>query len=249
MGKAFDLTYEREIDASPEEVWEAISTGPGLDGWFMGRNEVEPREGGAWRSDVAGYPMDATVTTWQPPTKLATASPAAPDGSRHTFEYDLEPRGAGTTVRWHHSGFLGSEHWEAEYEGMSEGDPVYFDKLVEYLTYFRGRTAIPVDVFQPGPADKDAAWAAYRTALGLDHDVAVGDRVTIAPSGLGTFDGTVDVRTPSFLGVRTDDAMYRFMHIDWNQTVGLGHHIFDPGLDPTEAAERWRSWLAEVFPS
>jgi hypothetical protein len=30
-------------------VWEAIATGPGLDSWFMGRNEVEPREGGTVR--------------------------------------------------------------------------------------------------------------------------------------------------------------------------------------------------------
>jgi uncharacterized protein YndB with AHSA1/START domain len=249
MGKAFDLTYEREIDASPEEVWEAISTGPGLDAWFMGRNQVEPRAGGRWTSDIAGYPMESTVTTWEPPSRLVSEAPPAPDGSRHTFDYELEPRGAGTTVRWRHTGFLGSEHWEAEYEGMSEGDPVYFDKLVEYLTYFRGRTAVPVNVFQPGPADKEAAWAAYRSALGLDHDVADGEPVTISPSGFEPVAGIVDVRTPSFLGVRTDDAMYRFMHVDWNQSVGVGHHIFDPGLDPAEAEAAWRAWLAGVFPA
>ena len=49
-----------------------------------------------------------------------------------------------TVVRWVHSGFLG-ENWEKEYEGLSEGDPMYFDKLRVYLTYFRGRTATPVN--------------------------------------------------------------------------------------------------------
>jgi uncharacterized protein YndB with AHSA1/START domain len=247
MGKPFELTYEREIDASLEEVWDAISTGSGLDAWFMGRNEVERREGGAWRSVVEGDPMESTVTTWQPPSRLVTESSSAEDGSRHTFEYDLEPRGAGTAIRWRHTGFLGSEHWEAEYEGMSEGDPVYFDKLVEYLTYFRGRTAVPVDVFLPGPQDKEAAWAAYRTAFGLERDVTVGDRVTLHPDGFAPIEGVVDVRTQTFLGVRTDDAMYRFMHVDWNRIVGVGHHLFDPGVDPAEAAQRWRSWLSGVF--
>ena len=34
------------VHATPEEVWQAIATGPGIDSWFMGRNEVEPGEGG-----------------------------------------------------------------------------------------------------------------------------------------------------------------------------------------------------------
>ncbi|WP_344594066.1 hypothetical protein [Actinomadura vinacea] len=28
------------------EVWAAITTGPGADSWFMGRNETETPEGG-----------------------------------------------------------------------------------------------------------------------------------------------------------------------------------------------------------
>jgi uncharacterized protein YndB with AHSA1/START domain len=247
MGKAFDLTYEREIDATPDEVWAAISTGAGLDAWFMGRNEVEPREGGILRSEVAGYPMEATVATWQPPVRLVTTMPAAEDGSTHTFDYQLEPRGTGTAIRWHHTGFLGSEHWEAEYEGMSEGDPMYIDKLVEYLTYFRGRTATTVNVFQPGPTDKEAAWATYREALGLEHDVSVGDTVHLSPAALDPIHGVVDVRTPSFLGVRSDDAMYRFMHVEWNASVVLGHHLFADDLEPVETENAWRSWLQGVF--
>ena len=243
MGKDFDLTYEREIDATPDEVWDAFSSGPGLDAWFMGNNEVERRQGGHWSSEVDSFHMESTVTTWQPPTRLVTESPAAEDGSRHTFEYELEPRGAGTAIRWHHSGFLGSEHWEAEYEGMSEGDPVYFDKLVEYLTYFRGRSAIPVDVFLPGPEDKVAAFAAIRAALGIDHDVVLGEQVSITPEGFDPAEGVVDVRTATFLGIRTDDAMLRFMHVAWNSTVAIGHHLFDPGLDPEHATAAWRSWL------
>lgn len=248
MGKAFDLSYEDEIDATPEDVWQAIATGPGLDAWFMGRNEVEPRKGGAARLDVAGNTERYTVSVWQPPNRLVTDSGEAEDGSRHVFEYRLEPRGSKTAVRWIHTGFLGSDNWELEYEGMSEGDPMYFDKLFEYLTYFRGRRATPVNVFQPGPADKEAAWARYREAFGLAHEVAVGERVTLQVAGLPTIEGEVDYRSASFLGVRTDDAMYRFMHVDWAQIVGLGHHLFDEGLPP-DVERSWTEWLAGVFPA
>src|SRR5205823_7133648 len=51
MAHRFEITKDVEVGATPEEVWEAIATGPGMDSWFMGQSEVEPREGGRarWR--------------------------------------------------------------------------------------------------------------------------------------------------------------------------------------------------------
>jgi uncharacterized protein YndB with AHSA1/START domain len=36
MAHPFELSYEIEVDAAPEEVWEAIATGPAWTSWFMG---------------------------------------------------------------------------------------------------------------------------------------------------------------------------------------------------------------------
>ena len=49
MAHPFKVTDEFEVTATPEEVWDAIATGAGVDAWFMGVNEIEPREGGATR--------------------------------------------------------------------------------------------------------------------------------------------------------------------------------------------------------
>jgi uncharacterized protein YndB with AHSA1/START domain len=46
MGHPFELEQQAVVDATPEQVWEAIATGPGLESWFLGRNEIEPYEGG-----------------------------------------------------------------------------------------------------------------------------------------------------------------------------------------------------------
>ena len=246
MGRAFDLSYEQEIDATPDEVWEAIATGPGLDAWFMGRNRVEGREGGSTVLDVAGSTEEATITVWQPPTRLVSDTGEAEDGSRHVFDYRLEPRGARTAVSWSHTGFLGSDNWEMEYEGMSQGDPMYFAKLAEYLTYFKGRRATTVNVYQQGPEDKTEAWARYHEALGLPSEVDVGDAVSLSPAGLPAFDGVIDHRSPEFLGVRSADAIYRFMHITWATIVGLGHHLYAEDLGTEQA---WADWLADVFPT
>jgi hypothetical protein len=50
MAHEFELHKEIELDATPEQVWEAIATGPGIDSWFMDRNQVEPCQGG-WETE------------------------------------------------------------------------------------------------------------------------------------------------------------------------------------------------------
>jgi uncharacterized protein YndB with AHSA1/START domain len=248
MAHPFELTNEIEVDATPEEVWEAIATGPGVDAWFMGRNEIEPREGGTIRTVMRGSTEEATVTAWEPQTRLASRTPEGPDGSFHAFEYIVEGREKGSTVvRWVHSGFLG-DNWEAEYEGLSEGDPMYFDKLRVYLTYFRGRRATPVEVFGPQVPDRNEAWSKYHRALGLPGAPALGDRVRLTPEGLPVLEGVIDWLSRDFLGVRTGDGIYRFMHIDvFGGPTGVGHHIFIEGLDQEETEKAWASWLTKLF--
>jgi uncharacterized protein YndB with AHSA1/START domain len=245
MAHPFEIKDEIEVEATPEEVWEAIATGPGIDSWFMGKNEVEPREGGTARMALPGFAFESTVTVWDPPKRFATRSPEGEDGSVHAFEYLIEGRGQGTTVvRIIHSGFLG-DNWEAEYDGLKEGDPAYFHKLAQYLTYFKGRTATPVGVYGPNVPDREHAWKTLRTGLGLAGPVAVGDRVRLTPEGLPPMEGVVDYLSPSFLGVRTDDGLYRFIH-GFEGTVVLGHHIF-ADVDPEETEQAWQSWLTGLF--
>ena len=195
-----------------------------------------------------GSTEEATITTWQPPTRLASRTQEGEDGSVHAFEYIVEGREKGSTVvRWVHSGFLG-ENWEKEYEGLSEGDPMYFDKLRVYLTYFRGRTATPVEAFGPAVPNRDEAWATLHAALGLKSAPSLGDRVRLTPEGLPILDGVVDWLSRDFLGVRTDDGIYRFMHIAaFGGPTGVGHHVFDDAVDQKEAEEAWGAWLEKVF--
>jgi uncharacterized protein YndB with AHSA1/START domain len=246
MAHPFKFEFEGEVEATPEEVWNAIATGPGIDSWFMGRNEVEPGEGGTVQTELPGVGFEATITAWDPPKRFATRSAEGEDGSVHAFEYLIEGRDQGTTVvRWVHSGFLG-DNWEAEYDGLKEGDPVYFDKLVQYLTHFRGRTATPVNVYGPNVPDREHAWETLHRGLGLEGPVRVGDRVRLTPAGLPEMEGVIDCLSPSFLGVRTEDGLYRFIH-GYEGTVVLGHHIFAEGANGPDPEKAWQSWLAGLF--
>jgi hypothetical protein len=56
----------------------------------------------------------------------------------------------------------------------------------------------------------------------------------------------VDFVSPHFIGVRSNDALYRFIH-GFEGTVMAGHHLFADGVDQREAEDAWRAWLERVF--
>ncbi len=68
MTHPFEIAQDLEVGATPEQVWDAIATGDGQDSWFMGRNTVEPREGGTATFSIGGFTAESTVATWDPPT-------------------------------------------------------------------------------------------------------------------------------------------------------------------------------------
>src|SRR5207247_6194393 len=83
MGHPFEITQTIEVDATAEEAWDAIATGPGQDSWFMGRNTVEPREGGTATFSIGDFTQTSTVTTWEPPARFAFSSDEGVVGASH----------------------------------------------------------------------------------------------------------------------------------------------------------------------
>ena len=82
--------------------------------------------------------------------------------------------------------------------------------------------------------------------MGLSGDVEVDDRVRLTPEGFEPIDGVVDFMSPSFLGVRSEDAIYRFI-AGFDGTTMVGHHLFGEGVDQQQAETAWSSWLTRVF--
>jgi uncharacterized protein YndB with AHSA1/START domain len=249
MTHEFEVRKEIALDAAPEEVWDAIATGPGIDSWFMGRNELEPRVGGRAGLSLGGQTEESTVTAWEPGERLALRTPEGPDGTFAAFEYLIEGReGGGAVLRLVHSGLLGDD-WETEYEAMKTGWDMYLAKLAEYLTHFRGRRAKVVFAARPDAASPERVWETLTGLFGLRAEPAVGDRARLTVAGLPAAEGVVDyVDLPGFLGVRTDDAMYRFIHSgpDRGNVVVLGHHVFAESADEKETELAWQTWLNDL---
>jgi uncharacterized protein YndB with AHSA1/START domain len=248
MPHEFEVREEITIDATPEQVWDAIATGPGIDAWFMGKNTVEPGLGGKMRQVMFGGTGESTITAWEPGRHLAYQTAEGPDGSFMAFESIIEGRDGGSTVlRFVHSGFLASEDWEHEYDALRNGDRAYLEKLAVYATHFAGRAAT-YSLFELGsPVDGERAWAAYRSALGLGETVSVGDKARVAVDGLEPADGVVEfVRLPWWVGVRTEDGFYSLMWGHQNTPV-IEYSGFNADVDGSRIAQAWQSWLAATF--
>ena len=87
-----------------------------------------------------------------------------------------------------------------------------------------------------------SAWSRIATRRGRRSTAGSGSRgprssatgSSSRPRGCPQLEGEVDWLSRDFLGVRTDDGIYRFMHISvFGGPVGVGHHIFVDGLDQT----------------
>lgn len=240
MTHPFDLTQRLDLAATPDEVWDAIATGPGMDAWFMGRTEVEGGAGGEVRFTMGGRTQRSTITAFEPGSRFATVEDTAPDGRFMAFEYLIEGReGGSTTLRIVQSGMLGDD-WESEFEAMKAGWPMYLATLAEYLGHFTGRRAVStVTAFRPGAGDETAVWKAVTAAFGLPASPAVGDAVRLPDGSAGT---VFAVALPTYLGVRTAEGLFRFLHTgpDRGDVFVLGHQLFAPG----DRQAAWDAWLA-----
>jgi uncharacterized protein YndB with AHSA1/START domain len=247
MGREFEMSREAEFDADPEEVWDAIATGPGIDSWFMGATEVEGGEGGLVRTAFGGYTPQAPITAWEPGRRFAYRD-VGDDGRFVAYEFLIEGRdGASTVLRAVTSGFLPGDDWEDELEAMRAGGELFHATLVSYLANFRGRTARPITAFGAPIGDWPVTRRALLHALGL-HDARPGATVAVRPDGLPPIGGVVYASNEDTIGIRTPDAMYRFLR-GFRGPLIASHHLFGAIPDADDLQRRWEGWLLTVASS
>jgi uncharacterized protein YndB with AHSA1/START domain len=261
MGHQFAQHHEAEVPASPAEVWAAIATGPGIDSWFMGRNEVKAGAAGTVRTVFGEYTPELEITDWDPAHRFAYRSGQAPDGRFIAYEFLIEGRaGASTVLRTVTSGFLPGDDWADEFEAMTLGGELYFRTLVEYLSHFAGRFAAPVTAFGPPGTNWSRDRSLLCRALGLTEPVQPGDparftRATGATAAIGATgatgatgpaDGVVYFANAHAIGVRTPDGLYRFMR-GFAKPVIAAHHLFGTDADPDQARQAWEAWLSRTL--
>jgi hypothetical protein len=234
VGKPFEIRREVALPAPPEQVWEAIATGPGLTAWFMPK-EVDPDS--------------PKVTSREPGRRFGFRTPPAPDGSFQAFDHRLEAGGPGRTVlRFLHSGFTGDD-WGEDYDIVTGlGWDMYLHTLAQYLTHFPGRPAVYLEAEAPPASAKAEAWPRLRAALGLGDRADVGAPVRFDLPGVGPVEAVVDYATAGFVGLRAPLALIRFHgRAPLGMPVAVSQHTYVTTFDVASARRGWESWLSGVF--
>ncbi len=215
----FRLEISVELPGTPEQVWQAIATGPGLTSWFL-PTDLEPREGGAIAFHMGETSSEGTITGWDPPRRVEFVEPdwaelaghAGADVSPMVSEYLVEATSGGTCVlRVVTSAFGTGADWEQEFwDDMEKHYLPYFDNLRLYLTDFPGQHATQLVVEVPVAGSVPDVRDAMRRALGAG---AVGDPVEVLDvRGRVHRDGDVDLLlrvtepVPGYLGFTAHDA-------------------------------------------
>src|SRR5919202_5778467 len=111
MSESRSIDVSVEVPGTPEEVWEAIATGPGISSWFV-PIDVEERVNGKAVMDFGSYgSYTATVTAWEPPRRVVFHDDA--EERPLAYEWLVEARDGGTcVVRLVNSGFGTGEGWD-----------------------------------------------------------------------------------------------------------------------------------------
>ena len=127
------VQVEVEVPGTPEEVWQAIATGPGISSWFVPA-EFEVRDGKPVAVKLnfgPGMQSTSAVTAWEPPRKWTAQSDGWVPGSPPIAnEWSVEARGGGIClVRIVHSLFASTDDWDNQLEGTEHGWPGFFRTL------------------------------------------------------------------------------------------------------------------------
>jgi uncharacterized protein YndB with AHSA1/START domain len=254
--RAIDLDIE--VPGTPEEVWEAVASGPGITAWFVPAR-VDGRLGGTCELDFGpGVGVEtARITAWEPPRRLV-AEVAAEGRPAFAMEWLVEARDGGTcVVRLINSGFGSGADWDAEYDATEAGWRLFLYNLRLYLTHFPGRrcSSVLVNGHADGPVDR--AFGELAAALGLPAGARAGEPVAATAPGAPPLAGVVERAAPNMLTLLLERPAAGIAFVvcepagDGSAHASVYLYLFGDGA--AEAAARdepgWRAWVQRHFPA
>ena len=250
---------EVEVPGTPEEVWQAIATGPGISSWFV-PTEFEQHDGkpvAVTMNFGPGAEARSAVTAWDPP-RMFTAQGEGWGGSPPiASEWTVEARAGGVClVRVVNSLFASTDDWDNQLESTESGWPGFFRTLRIYLTHFRGRRSAIMQFVAPVAGTEAEAWETLTAAVGV-KGLSVGQRWT-APAGVPALSGVAE-----YLGRSPYDALLRLetpgpgvaalgtFNYGGQSMVAVSFYHYGDQAAETVAREKplWQTWIQARFPA
>ena len=253
------VQVEVEVLGTPEEVWRAIATGPGISAWFVPTRSEERKGGRVVSTFGPGMDFPAMITSWEAPKRFVTEAAMGPPGSpTMASEWSVEARAGGKClVRVVHSLFASTDDWDNQLDGLEQGWPANFRVLRMYLETFRGMPCSAMQLVGMSGDSETKVWEKAGGELGL-LKAAVGQKWS-APHGFPRMTGVVDSLGQ---GIHANTVLLRLetpapgsayvgaFNCGGMVQVYMGVHLYGPNAKA--AVERdepaWQTWMGERFP-
>ena len=254
------IQVEVEVPGTPDEVWQAIATGPGISAWFVPA-EFEERDGKPVAVTLnfgPGMESRSVVTAWDPPHKFAKeAAGWFPGSPPIATEWSVEARAGGVcVVRVVQSLFASTDDWDEQLIGTESGWPGCFRVLRIYLTYFPGQPSAFLQFMAPVAGTPEDAWATLIEAIGFDG--AAPGQTWAAPPDLPALGGVVEHVSSSPPGAllrldRPCPGTAALFTMDFGESVlaTFSFYLYGEQASGTVAREtpRWQAWVQKRFPA
>jgi uncharacterized protein YndB with AHSA1/START domain len=215
-----DIELSVELNASPEEVFRAVTDGTELAKWIAPEARVTPpsegKKGSIWISWGEGMGVETPIEIWDAPRHIRHPFGENPDTKAPLWaDWSIEARAGGTTtLRLVHSGFSTSAEWDEEFESHARGWRLMLQNLRHYLARHAKKNAVHIPFSTKANASRESVWPTMLQKLGLEGTPKSGDAYRITTARGDVLSGTIDLVNPArdlaLVVKELDDALLRF---------------------------------------
>lgn len=143
-GSTRSIELSREVEATPEEVWEMLTTSEGLSSWFpLEARVAEGGEGTVWLSWGPGCEGEAPIHIWEPGRRFGWTEDygKTPEGVpiKVGVDFHIETADGSTVVRLVQSGLSADAQWDEMYDALVDGWTYFLFNLFHYFRRHKGK--------------------------------------------------------------------------------------------------------------
>jgi uncharacterized protein YndB with AHSA1/START domain len=196
-----DIELSVELDATPEEVFRAVTDGTELAKWMAPEAGSTPPEGGKkgsiWVSWGPGMKTEREVEIWDEPKHVRHPAGKSSETKAALYaDWSIEAREGGkTTLRLVHSGFSAGADWDNEYDSHVRGWKLMLQNLRQYFARHKNQPTVHVPFMSKVESPSSELWKKLLEKFAFASTPSVGDAFRFTTEKGETLSGEVDLVT------------------------------------------------------
>lgn len=157
------IELSRKVDATPDEVWEMLTTDRGLSNWFpLEARVAESGKGTVWLSWGPGCEGEAPIHIWEPGARFGWTEDygTSPDGVpiKVGVDFHIESEDGSTVLRLVQTGLSAADEWSEMYDALVDGWTYFLFNLVHYFRHHKGKVRRMAWKRAATDLGREAAW-------------------------------------------------------------------------------------------